>query len=50
MFQVERIQVNVNKNAFTCNFCANMTNGDIYQAKQHINDEQRNAKTCHKCP
>ncbi|XP_059632352.1 uncharacterized protein LOC132274986 [Cornus florida] len=37
-------------NAVTCNFCAKVTKGDIYRAKQHLAGGYRNMSACTRCP
>ncbi|XP_057964619.1 uncharacterized protein LOC131155470 [Malania oleifera] len=39
-----------NRNNLTCNFCAKVTRGGIFRAKQHIVGGFRNVKECSKCP
>ncbi|XP_059658609.1 uncharacterized protein LOC132304927 [Cornus florida] len=36
-------------NAVTCNFCAKVTKGDIYRAKQHLAGGYRNVSACTRC-
>ncbi|XP_059661220.1 uncharacterized protein LOC132307463 isoform X3 [Cornus florida] len=37
-------------NAITCNFCAKVTKGGIYRAKQHLAGGYRNVSACTRCP
>ncbi|XP_059654971.1 uncharacterized protein LOC132301760 [Cornus florida] len=37
-------------NAVTCNFCAKVTKGGIYRAKQHLAGGYRNVSACTRCP
>ncbi|XP_059633699.1 uncharacterized protein LOC132276330 [Cornus florida] len=37
-------------NAVTCNFCAKVTKGGIYWAKQHLVGGYRNVSACTRCP
>ncbi|XP_059635849.1 uncharacterized protein LOC132278033 [Cornus florida] len=37
-------------NAVTCNFCAKVTKGGIYRAKQHLAGGYRNVSACPRCP
>ncbi|GMP40516.1 hypothetical protein CsSME_00010938 [Camellia sinensis var. sinensis] len=50
VWQYAHLVEEINLNKFECNFCGKVSNGGVYQVKQHLAGGYRNVTACPKCP